>query len=207
MRFQSACLVIAGPSGVGKTSVIKGALERRGGWAFSISATTRPKRDSEEDGREYYFLGETEFERRVLAGEFLEYASVYGNWYGTPASELERAASQQQNLLIEVDTVGCLSIRALRPEIPLVAILPPDLAELRRRLRDRGTESEESLGRRFANIVAELQRMRGFDYVIVNDDLSMAQDQLAEIMSISEQGLSRVTERVDRLLRPAGGLE
>jgi len=207
MNFKPACLVIAGPSGVGKTSVIKGALQRRGGWAFSISATTRPKRDSEEDGREYYFLDQAAFERRVLAGEFLEYASVYGNWYGTPTSELERAASEQRNLLIEVDTVGCLSIRALRPEIPLVAILPPDLEELKRRLRDRGTESDESLQRRFANIVAELQRMRGFDYAIINDDLSTAQDQLAEIMSISEHGLGRVKERVDRLLGPAGGLE
>ncbi len=207
MNYKPACLVIAGPSGVGKTRVIEGALEKRSGWAFSISATTRPKRDVEEEGRDYYFLGETEFERRVLAGEFLEYASVYGNWYGTPTSELERAASEQRNLLIEVDTVGCLSIRALRPEIPLVAILPPDLEELKRRLRDRGTESDESLQRRFANIVAELQRMRGFDYAIINDDLSTAQDQLAEIMSISEHGLGRVKERVDRLLGPAGGLE
>ena len=132
---------------------------------------------------------------------------MYGNWYGTPASELDRAARQRQNLLIEVDTVGCLSIRALRPEIPLVAILPPDLEELKRRLRSRGTEGGASLELRDAYAVADLQRMRGFDYVIVNEDLSTAQDQLAEIMSISEHGLGQVRERVDRLLRPAGGLE
>lgn len=207
MSFEPACLVIAGPSGVGKTSVIAGALALRIGWSFSVSATTRPRREAEVDGREYYFLSEHEFESRVLAGQFLEYAPVYGNWYGTPASELDRAAQQGRNLLIEVDTVGCLSVRALRPDIPLVAILPPDLDELRRRLRDRGTESEESLRRRFANIVAELQRMRSFDYAIINDDLEVAQGQLAEIMSISEHGLGRVRERVDRLLKPAGGHE
>lgn len=207
MSLATGCLVIAGPSGVGKSSMIGGAMELNPDWIFSISATTRTIREGETDGREYHFLNPEQFQQKIADGEFLEYARVYGNFYGTPVSELDRAASLGKNLLIEVDTVGCLSIRALRPEIPLVAILPPDLEELKRRLRDRGTESDESLQRRFANIVAELQRMRGFDYAIINDDLSTAQDQLAEIMSISEHGLGRVKERVDRLLGPAGGLE
>ena len=200
MTLAVGCLVIAGPSGVGKSSMIGGAMERNPGWIFSISATTRPIREGEVDGREYHFFDEDKFQRWATAGRFLEYARVYGNFYGTPASELDRAAGLGKNLLIEVDTVGCLSIRALRPEIPLVAILPPSIAELKRRLKDRGTEGEESLGLRYANIIAELQRMRTFDFAIVNDDLEKAQKQLLDLMTISEQKQIFAQAKVDRLL-------
>lgn len=205
MSTPLGCLVIAGPSGVGKSTLIDAALKLNPDWILSISATTRPIREGECDGREYHFLSQTEFQSRIAAGGFLEYASVYGNFYGTPATELDRAAGLHKHLLIEVDSVGCLSIRALLPDIPLVAILPPDLAELKRRLRERGTESAASLDVRFANIIAELQRMRAFDYAIVNDDLEKAQQQLLNVMTISEQGLRLVTSQVDGLLRQAGG--
>ena len=199
------CLVIAGPSGVGKTVLIRGALERNARWMFSVSATTRARREGEVEGRDYYFLSEMDFFRRVANRGFLEYAEVYGRYYGTPASELERAAKEGRHLLIEVDTVGCLSIRALRPEFPLVAIVPPSLDELKRRLRDRGTETEESLAMRYANIVAELQRMRGFDFTIVNDDLIAAQAELLALMGIVESGLMLVRPQVDALLSNAVG--
>jgi len=201
MSQDTKCLVVAGPSGVGKSTLIKQALDQNNNWRFSVSATTRPKRDGEVDGREYYFLSRNEFETRIATGGMLEYAEVYGNLYGTPASEIDRAAADKLNLLIEVDTVGCLTIRALRPTFPLVAILPPSLHELKRRLRDRGTETEESLKLRFANIVAELQRMRGFDYAVVNDQLEIACKQLLAIMHITERGLLEVTPQVDRLLQ------
>jgi guanylate kinase len=198
-------MVVAGPSGVGKTVLIRGALERSARWMFSVSATTRARREGEREGQDYYFLSEVEFFRRVAIGGFLEYAEVYGRYYGTPVSELERAALQDRHLLIEVDTVGCLSIRALRPDIPLVAIVPPSLEELKRRLRDRGTETDESLAMRYGNIVAELQRMRGFDFVIVNDDLKTAQDQLLVLMEIVQSGLMLVRPQVDALLSNAFG--
>lgn len=197
---DARCLVIAGPSGVGKSTLINAALARNPHWMFSVSATTRQKRLGEEDGREYYFVAQEEFDRRVAAGEFLEYAGVYSKQYGTPSSELHRAHDAGKHLLIEIDTIGCLSIRALRPEIPLIALLPPDLAELKRRLRDRGTESEQSLAVRFSNIVAELQRMRGFDFVIVNDNLEQAVERLLGLMEIVEAGMLNVTQSVDRLL-------
>jgi guanylate kinase len=203
--MHSACLVVAGPSGVGKSTLIQAALAQNPRWLFSVSATTREIRPGEQDGREYYFVGQDEFDRRVAAGQFLEYAGVYGKQYGTPLSELERAARSGKNLLIEVDTVGCLSIRAIRPEFPLVAITPPSLMELKRRLRDRGTESEESLAIRFAGIVAELQRMRGFDFLIVNNQVEQAVAQLLSLMSIVEAGMTRVTESIDRLLSEIGG--
>jgi guanylate kinase len=207
MTWMPACLVVAGPSGAGKTTLIQGALSRNPGWAFSVSATTREQRPTEVDGREYYFVNPDDFDARVLRGEFLEYAEVYGNYYGTPVGELERAAAEMKHLLIEVDTVGCLSIRALRPEIPLVAILPPSLAELRRRLAGRATEGQQSRQRRYANAVAELQRMRGFDFVIVNDEITTAQQQLLDLMSVIERGLIRVSGQVDALLEHVGGNE
>lgn len=193
-------LVIAGPSGVGKSTLINAALKRNPRWLFSVSATTRAIREGEVDGREYHFLAQAEFDRRVAAGEFLEYAGVYGKQYGTLRSEFDRARSLGKHLVIEVDTIGCLSIRALRPEVPLLAILPPDLVELKRRLRDRGTESEQSLALRFSNIVAELQRMRGFDLVIVNDIVEQAVERLLALMELTEAGVLRVTDSVDRLL-------
>ncbi len=194
------CLVVAGPSGVGKSTLINAALQQNTRWMFSVSATTRPRREGEVDGREYHFLSQDEFDRRVTAGEFLEYAGVYGKQYGTLKSELDRARSAGKHLLIEVDTVGCLSIRALRPDVPLLALLPPDLVELKRRLRDRGTETAATLALRFSNIVAELQRMRGFDFVIVNDIVEQATGRLLHLMDIVETGMLHVTEGVDRLL-------
>jgi guanylate kinase len=201
MINEAPCLVIAGPSGVGKTTLIKAALSRNQCWEFSVSATTRPQREGEVDGQQYYFISRSQFDHDVQAGQFLEYAEVYGHSYGTPVSELTKATEQGKCLLIEVDTVGCLSIRALRPEIPLAAILPPSMEVLKQRLRDRGTEDEASLNRRFANIIAELGRMRGFDYAIVNDDLEQATDQLLSLMNVLEKNLHRVTVQVDKLLK------
>lgn len=206
MNGFCACLVVAGPSGVGKSTLIQQALAANPRWLFSVSATTRTPRSGEQEGREYYFLSAAEFEQRVNSGEFLEYAEVYGNLYGTPRAELERAQELGRHLLIEIDSVGCLSIRAMRPDIPLLAVLPPSLAGLKQRLRERGTETEESLKRRFSQAVAELSRMRGFNFAIVNDDLPTALAQLLDLMKLLEQGQLRVAECVDRLLSEAGGV-
>ena len=205
MTFTPQLLVVAGPSGVGKSTLIHGALAKNPRWCFSVSATTRPIRPGEQDGREYHFVSQDEFVRMITAGDLLEYAEVYGNFYGTPRAEIARSGEAGQHLLIEVDTVGCLSIKALLPDAPLVGVLPPDMHELRRRLADRGTEDEDSLRRRFANAVAELQRMRGFDYVITNRDAEQATASLLDVMRIVEQGLHQAARRVDKLLDSLGG--
>ncbi len=207
MSFHSHCLVVAGPSGVGKSTLIHGALAQNPDWVFSVSATTRARREGETEGREYYFLERADFLERAAAGAFLEYAEVYGNLYGTPAAELKRAQESGKHLLIEVDTVGCLSIRSLRPEIPIAAIVPPGLDELKRRLRDRGTEDEASLSVRFANIYAELQRMRGFDYVITNDEIEPAVQRLLDLMRVVQAGTALVTPAIDALLEQHGGAQ
>lgn len=205
MSFASQSLVIAGPSGVGKSTLIQGALDQNPEWMFSVSATTRARRDGETEGREYYFVDREEFLARAAGGSFLEYAEVYGNLYGTPVGELERARAMKKHLLIEVDTVGCLSIRSLRPEIRIAAIVPPSIAELRQRLSDRATEDESSLAVRFANTYAELQRMRAFDFVIVNDDIEPAVRRLLDLMRVVQAGTALVTPAIDALLEQHGG--
>ena len=195
---------MAGPSGVGKSTLIGRALEQNSGWTFSVSATTREQRAHEQDGREYHFLTREEFLARAARGELLEYAEVYGNLYGTLHSEFDRAKAAGKHLLIEVDTVGCLSIRAVRPEVPLLAILPPSVEVLSGRLSERGTESDEQIALRQANAFAELQRMRTFEFAVVNDDLDKATQQLLGIMKVIEAGLTCVSARVDKLLSPAG---
>lgn len=205
MSLNSYCLVVAGPSGVGKSTLIHGALAQNPDWVFSVSATTRKMRDGEAEGREYYFLDREDFLERAAAGSFLEYAEVYGKLYGTPAAELERARDAGKHLLIEVDTVGCLTIRSLRPEIPIAAIVPPDLGELKHRLRERGTEDEASLALRFANVYAELQRMRGFDYVITNDEIDPAVQRLLDLMRVVQTGTTLVAPAIDALLEQHGG--
>jgi guanylate kinase len=205
MKFHPQVLVVAGPSGVGKSTLIARALAANPRWMFSVSATTRRPRPGEADGKQYYFVSREEFIRRTAERGFLEYADVYGELYGTPGSELVRAAELGRHLLVEVDTVGCLSIRALKPEIPLLAILPPNVAELKRRLRERGTESGQALDLRYAQIYAELQRLRGFDYAIVNDKLEQAEAQLLNLLQVIEDGLTSAASRVDLLLSQTGG--
>ena len=207
MSFAPACIVVAGPSGVGKSTLISRALASLPQWMLSISATTRRIRAGEQDGVNYHYLSHEAFSQRILNGGFLEYAEVYGNFYGTPVEEVQRAAEAGRNLVFEVDTVGCLSIRALRPQWPLVAIVPPEFSALRRRLEGRGTESAESLELRLANSYAELQRMSGFDYVIVNDDLEQAAARLTELMSLVGAGLTDVRPTIERLLEKVGGTQ
>jgi len=148
MSLTSQCLVIAGPSGAGKSTIIRKAMVENPNWIFSISSTTRQIRDGEKHGVDYYFSDREQFQKDISSRMFLEYADVYGNLYGTRKSELDRAADEGKHLLIEVDTVGCLSIRATLPEIPLVAVLPPSIEELATRLKDRDTETEETLKNR-----------------------------------------------------------
>jgi guanylate kinase len=199
-EFQVGVLVVAGPSGVGKSTIVHEVLARNDDWMFSVSATTRALRPGEVDGVDYHSVGSDEFHRLIGARGFLEYAFVFGNYYGTPKTEFDRARALRKHLLIEVDTVGCFSIRSVRPDIPIVAIVPPSLAELERRLTGRGTETPESLRERRGNVFAELQRMRGFDYVIVNDELEHAVERMLGIMRIVEGGLHHVAETLDWIM-------
>ena len=170
--------MVTGPSGVGKGTLINRLLERVPGLTLSVSATTRPPRPGEADGRDYHFLSEEEFEKRLLRGEFLEHAMYAGNHYGTPRSEIERASD---GLVLEIEVEGARQVRERLPEALQVFIAPPSPQALRERLIGRGTDSPEQMERRLARAEEELAAQSEFKHVVVNDDVDRAVAELERL--------------------------
>jgi guanylate kinase len=180
--------VITGPSGVGKGTLIGELLERVPGLELSISATTREPREGEEDGRDYHFLDPEEFEGRIAAKDFLEFATYSGNHYGTLRSEVERCLSHGKSVVLEIEVQGAQQVRAARPDSVQIFIEPPDPAVLRERLKERGTDSAEAIDARLEVAKQELTARGDFDHRVVNDDLARAAGELEEIVR-AELGL------------------
>ena len=177
-------IVISAPSGAGKTSIARAILARNKGMRFSVSATTRPQRSAEIEGEAYYFLTKQEFQRRVAAGEFAEWEEIYGELYGTLRSEIDRAVTNGEDLLFDIDVKGGLSIKRLYPEALLIFIQPPSTETLYERLRNRHTENEATLARRMERVPLELAMGAQFDKQVVNDELERAID---EVQSVIQQ--------------------
>ena len=173
--------VIAAPSGAGKTSLVRALMEREPGLRFSISYTTRPQRPAELHGRDYFFVSPDEFERMAAAGEFLEHARVFDNRYGTARRQVDEWLAAGQDLILEIDWQGARQVRTALPECVSVFILPPSLGELERRLRGRGTDAEEVIGRRLRDAASDMTHWREFDHVVVNDEFAGA---LADLQAI-----------------------
>lgn len=174
--------VIAAPSGTGKTTLVKALMAREPKLAFSISHTTRPRRPNEIDGRDYHFVDRPTFERMIQDGEFLEHASVFDNLYGTGRQQVERALTAGGELLLEIDWQGAQQLRSRLPEAIDVFILPPSRAALEQRLRARASDDAAVIARRLRDSVTELSHWREFRYVIVNDDLATALEELTRIV-------------------------
>lgn len=174
--------MIAGPSGVGKGTVVRRVLELVPDVYLSLSVTTRRPRPSERPDVDYVFVGDPEFDRMIEAGELLEWAEVFGSRYGTPAEPIERVLAAGRNALLEIDVQGARQVREAMPEAVLILLAPPSLDELRRRLEERGTEDEEKLERRLATAEQELGAGEWFDRRVVNDDLEGASSQVAAII-------------------------
>ncbi len=174
--------MITGPSGVGKGTLIGELCRRVGGLELSVSATTRGPRPGESEGREYHFLDREEFARRADAGEFLEHAAYSGNRYGTLRAEVERRIAAGGSVVLEIEVQGARQVRAAMPEAVLVFIAPPDPASLRRRLEGRGTDDAEAISERLRTAEIELDAQQEFKYVVCNDDLERARDQLVVIV-------------------------
>jgi guanylate kinase len=184
---QGRLFVVSGPSGAGKGTVWRRALERVGDMEVSISATTRRPRPGESDRTHYLFMSRDEFEARRDRGEFLEWAEVYGNLYGTPRGPVDAALQAGRDVLCEIDTQGALQIKRTRPEAILIFIEPPSLDELVARLERRGTEDAEAVSRRVQAAYEEVKQKVVYDHVVVNDDLGAAVDELVRILSSTDR--------------------
>lgn len=182
---RGTLIVISAPSGCGKTTIARAILQRYPSMLFSVSATTRPRRPTEVDGKDYFFLTKEEFERRVAQGDLIEWEEIYGNYYGTLKSEVDRALTQGRVMLFDVDVKGALSIKKKYPEdAVLIFIAPPSMEVLRKRLMDRNTEDEATVRRRLERVPMELEKGKEFDYQVVNDDLATA---IAEVEAIIQR--------------------
>ena len=182
--------MIAGPSGVGKGTVIQQVLERLPRLRLSVSATTRPPRPNEQDGVDYLFVSDDEFASLARTGGLLEWAEVFGHRYGTPLREVERALDAGHDLVLEIDVQGAHQVRERMPSAMLILIVPPSMEELERRLRSRATEDEDDVARRLEKVSWELQQEPWFDHVVVNDDAGRATDEVVAIL----QGFPDTTE-------------
>ena len=177
-----ALFVVTGASGTGKTTLVQAALAALPGITFSVSATTRPIREGERDGVDYHFLDRETFMARVEAGEFLEWAEVYGNCYGTLRAPVEAARATGQSILLDIDTQGAAQVRASGIAHLSVFILPPSMESLRARLSARGTDDEAVIERRMREAHLQLSECGHFDHLVVNDRLESAHDQFQAVL-------------------------
>ncbi len=196
-------LVVAAPSGAGKTSLAHALVRRRPDVVFSTSATTRPRREYEKPGKDYFFVDDGGFDRMIEAGDLLEWATVHGRRYGTPRKGVEQALARDKVVLLDIDIQGARQVRELFPDAVLVFVLPPSAAELERRLAARASEREAEVDRRLAGARRELPLALDFDYVVVNDDFERAVNALESIVTAERRrrsrldGLEHVLARLD----------
>ena len=192
--------VVVAPSGAGKTSLVNRLLEAERGIRLSVSHTTRAPRAGEVDGRDYHFVARAAFEAMIAAGDFLEHADVYGNYYGTSRRWIEQELAGEHDVLLEIDWQGARQVRKLFPRMVGIFVLPPSLAELRRRLTDRGKDSPAVIERRMASAREEISHVLEFEYIIVNEQFDVALADLQAVVRAARLSRERGASRLSRLL-------
>ena len=179
---RGALFVVTGASGTGKTTLVRRALQHIPGIHFSVSATTRPRRHNEKDGVDYHFLSPEQFQNLQDQDAFLEFATVYGNQYGTLKAPVEQALASGDSILLEIDQRGAAQVRTKAPQAISIFILPPDITTMENRLRSRKTDDDKVIERRMREARDQLRHCGDFDYVLINDDLESAHDQFQSIL-------------------------
>jgi guanylate kinase len=174
--------VLSSPSGAGKSTIARMLLESDDGIAMSVSATTRPKRPGEVEGRDYHFVTDEEFDRMLGTGSFLEWAHVFGYRYGTLRNEVIKGIESGRDVLLDIDWQGTQQLKQVDPDIVRVFILPPSMAELERRLRGRGTDSDEVIASRMARATSEISHWAEYDYVLINNDAEKCRELVHNIL-------------------------
>ena len=192
--------VVVAPSGAGKTTLVDELLKRETNIKLSISYTTRAPRKGEQDGREYHFVARATFESMIEGGEFLEHANVYGNYYGTSRKWIERELAGDHDVLLEIDWQGARQVRTLFPHMVGIFVLPPSIAELRRRLEARGKDAADAIERRMASARNEVSHVLEFEYIIVNERFETALDDLVGIVRAARVSRAQQAVRLEKLL-------
>ena len=188
------------PSGAGKTTLVDELLKRETNIRLSISYTTRAPRPGEVDGREYHFVDRARFEKMIAAGEFLEHANVYGNYYGTSRQWIENELAGGHDVLLEIDWQGARQVRALFDHMVGIFILPPSIEELRRRLESRGKDAPDAIAKRMASARNEVSHVLEFEYIIVNERFETALDHLVGIVRAARVSRAQQAVRLEKLL-------
>jgi guanylate kinase len=206
IRRRGFLLVLSSPSGAGKTTITRRLLERDATLSLSVSVTTRPRRPSEIDGKDYRFIDQAIFDRMVAAGALLEYATVFGHCYGTPREPIDAAIAAGRDMVTDIDWQGTQQVKAsLRDDLVTIFILPPSVAALESRLRTRAQDSDAVVAQRMAKSAEEMSHWPEYDYVIVNDDLEASVAQAQSIVTAERLSLDRQGGLADFVTRLRGG--
>jgi guanylate kinase len=198
-------IVISAPSGSGKSTLVKRLMASVPGLAFSVSYTTRPRRAGEKHGRDYFFVSPARFRGMIAAGEFVEWASVHGHFYGTSRQQVRRAQGAGQDVLLDIDVQGHRQLRRRLPDALSIFVLPPSYRELQRRLRKRHSDPPEVIRERLENARQEIRRWREYDYLVVNDRLSSTAREFRAIVEAARARRAVQRARVEKILKTFGG--
>ncbi len=200
MNKRGVLTVISGFSGAGKGTIVKRLLSDHD-YYLSISCTTRSPREGEVDGKDYFFVTKDEFERMIRDKEMIEYAQYAGNYYGTPKKAVEERLAEGKDVILEIEVQGGMQVKKLFPDAVLMFVIPPSAEELYNRLKNRGTETDEQISLRFEQTVRETHFIKDYDYLIVNDDLDKAVDEIIEVIDCRHLRTDQQSEIIDGLAR------
>lgn len=196
MKKRGVLIVISGPSGAGKGTICKALLEKHEDLYLSVSATTREPRNGEIHGVNYYFLTKDEFRKRIDSNDFLEWAEVYGNYYGTPKSSVEEMLNEGKNVILEIDIQGALKVKENCEDGVFIFILPPSMEELKQRIINRGSETPDSLMRRFTSAYQEINYISKYNYGVINDKVEDAVRKIENILIAEECRVDRIKDDI-----------
>jgi guanylate kinase len=205
-RLMTGIFIISAPSGTGKSTLLKKLIETDGRLLFSVSYTTRAPRGAEKQGESYHYISREEFEARIARDEFIEWAEVFGNYYGTHRGYLDRATAEDRDLVLDIDVQGARQLMERVPDAVSIFILAPSPQTLEERLRKRAEDPEEVIQRRLRQAAEEISQYRHYDYVVVNDDAAVAAGRLAAILKAERSRSKRMEGRIRPILDSFGAI-